>query len=228
MNLVSLSGGKDSTAMLLMMIERGIAVDKVVFVDTTKEFPQMYDHLEKLKRSISPLEITTIKIDFDYWFSEHIKTKGINKGSKGYGFPDIKNRWCTALKRGAILKEVSRLSDVTEFHGIASDEPERLKIGLSRNIRYPLVEWGISENQALEYCYSKGFDWGGLYHRFDRVSCWCCPFSRIWELRELYTGFPELWSKLLIMDRVSPRRFSYTKTVSDLDKRFKKEISRFY
>jgi len=41
MNIVSFSGGKDSTAMLLMMLEKGIPVDRVICVDTTKEFPQM-------------------------------------------------------------------------------------------------------------------------------------------------------------------------------------------
>lgn len=36
MNIVSFSGGRDSTAMLLMMLEKGITVDRVVCVDTTK------------------------------------------------------------------------------------------------------------------------------------------------------------------------------------------------
>ena len=49
-NVVSFSGGKDSTAMLLMMIERGIRVDQVVFCDTSKEFPAMYDHIELVKK----------------------------------------------------------------------------------------------------------------------------------------------------------------------------------
>lgn len=31
MNIVSLSGGKDSTAMLLMMVEKGIKIDKILF-----------------------------------------------------------------------------------------------------------------------------------------------------------------------------------------------------
>ena len=46
MNIVSFSGGKDSTAMLLMMIDKGITVDRIICVDTTKEFPQMYEHIK--------------------------------------------------------------------------------------------------------------------------------------------------------------------------------------
>ena len=46
---VSLSGGKDSTCMLLMMIEKQMPIDVVLFADTGMEFPEMYGHLEQLK-----------------------------------------------------------------------------------------------------------------------------------------------------------------------------------
>ena len=36
---VSLSGGKDSTAMLLLMIERDMPIDMVLSADTGMEFP---------------------------------------------------------------------------------------------------------------------------------------------------------------------------------------------
>ena len=45
---VSLSGGKDSSAMLLLMIERGMPIDMVLSADTGMEFPEMYEHLAKL------------------------------------------------------------------------------------------------------------------------------------------------------------------------------------
>lgn len=45
---VSLSGGKDSTAMLLLMIERGMPIDMVLYADTGMEFPEMYNHIAKL------------------------------------------------------------------------------------------------------------------------------------------------------------------------------------
>ena len=45
---VSLSGGKDSTAMLLLMIERDMPIDMVLYADTGMEFPEMYDHIAKL------------------------------------------------------------------------------------------------------------------------------------------------------------------------------------
>ena len=48
--VVSFSGGKDSTWMLLEMIRRGEHIDEVVFFDTGWEFPQMLAHVEKVKR----------------------------------------------------------------------------------------------------------------------------------------------------------------------------------
>ena len=210
--------------MLLMMLERGISVDRVICVDTTKEFPAMYEHIEKVQSMIEPLKIEIVKIDFDYWFGDHIKTRGKRKGETGYGFPDFRNRWCTTLKSQAVRKLQKTISqDSTQFHGIAFDEKHRTDKNPGRDIQYPLVEWGITEKQALEYCYSKGLDWGGLYEKFHRVSCWCCPLSRIGELRVLYNDFPELWKDLQEMDKKSFRRFRSDYSVNDLTKRFANE-----
>ena len=224
MNLVSFSGGKDSTAMLLMMIEKNIKIDKIVCVDTTKEFPAMYKHIGKVQ-DLCPIKIEVVKIDFDYWFSEHIKTKGKNKDKKGYGFPDFRNRWCTSLKRQAVhqIEKTIIGKDVVQFHGIALDEKERCDKNNGREIRYPLVEWGVTEKQALDYCYSKGLDWGGLYEKFHRVSCWCCPMSRICELRTLYHEFPELWKELVVMQEKSYRDFRPDYSVRGLEEKFMRE-----
>ncbi len=236
MNIVSFSGGKDSTAMLLMMIEKGIKVDRVICIDTTKEFPAMYRHIEKVQNYISPIEIEIVKIDFDYWFSEHIKIKGKLKGSKGYGWPDFRNRWCTSLKRERFILQVNNTahtsqrrkgvkkipSNVIEYHGIAFDEKERCKKD-QIFVKYPLVEWEITEKQALEYCYNKGLNWENLYEKFQRVSCWCCPLSKIGELRVLYNEFPELWKKLEEMDKKSFRKFKDVWTIDQLTERFKNE-----
>lgn len=224
MDIVSFSGGKDSTAMLLMMLEKGLPIDKVFCVDTTKEFPQMYKHIEKVQIMIEPVKIEIIKIDFDYWFGEHIKTKGKRKGERGYGFPDFRNRWCTALKRGAVKKlEETIPGESVQFHGIAFDEKERTLNNKGRNIRYSLIEWQVTEKQALDYCYSKGLDWGGLYEQFHRVSCWCCPLSRISELRILYNEYPILWKELEEMDKKSFRRFRSDYSVKDLSEKFTNE-----
>lgn len=51
-HIVQFSGGKDSTAMLLMMLEKYMQVDDIIFCDTGKEFPEMYEHINKVREYI--------------------------------------------------------------------------------------------------------------------------------------------------------------------------------
>ena len=51
-NIVSFSGGKDSTAMLLRMIELDYKIDKIVFADTGFEFPELYDYIKRVEDHI--------------------------------------------------------------------------------------------------------------------------------------------------------------------------------
>lgn len=56
-------------------------VDDIVFCDTGKEFPEMYEHIDKvekyIKRKITKL-IPNENNRFDYLMFDHIKTKGKN------------------------------------------------------------------------------------------------------------------------------------------------------
>lgn len=47
-NVISVSGGKDSTAMLLLAIERGTENIRPVFCDTGNEHPLTYDYVRYL------------------------------------------------------------------------------------------------------------------------------------------------------------------------------------
>jgi 3'-phosphoadenosine 5'-phosphosulfate sulfotransferase (PAPS reductase)/FAD synthetase len=236
-HIVSFSGGKDSTAMLLRMIETNMQIDRIICIDTTKEFPEMYEHIEKVQEYIKPLEIESIKIDFDYWFYEHIKTKGKNKGRKGYSWPDFRNRWCTALKSESFQRtsygdgnynprqrgRTKRINkNIVEYHGIALDEKNRSENNKDgRVIRYPLIDWKMTEQDNLEYCYSKGFDWDGLYEKMSRVSCYCCPLSRIGELKIVHKEYPELWKKMKKLDNKSYRKFRSDYSLTQLEDKFK-------
>ncbi|MBR0358180.1 MAG: phosphoadenosine phosphosulfate reductase family protein, partial [Selenomonadaceae bacterium] len=50
--VVNFSGGKDSTAMLLRLLELDMTVDEIIFCDTTAEFPQMYEHVDRVEKYI--------------------------------------------------------------------------------------------------------------------------------------------------------------------------------
>ena len=136
---------------------------------------------------------------------------------------DFRTRWCTiTLKIGVMKEYLNKIGDYIEYLGIAADEPKRTN-KIKANQRHPLYDWGITEKNALAYCYSKGFTWGGLYEKFDRVSCYLCPLQPLRELRKLYNEFPELWSEIKRLDKLSYRKFRADCSIDDLEKRFKGE-----
>ena len=229
--VVSFSGGKDSTAMLLRMMELGEHIDEVVCCDTYKEFPAMYRHIDKVKDVVehAGIKFTMLRNErsFDYLMFEHpVKRKTNVTSSNGYSWADARSRWCTFFLKLNVLnkyfKSMRREYDVIQCIGIASDESHRLErtFNLDENKRYPLVEWGMCEEDCLRYCYSLGYDWEGLYDIFGRVSCWCCPLKSLSELRTLRKNFPELWKELKDMDRRTWRKFKDRYSVEELEIRF--------
>lgn len=241
--IVSFSGGKDSTCMLLMMLEKGMQVDYILFCDTGLEFPQMYDHVQKVDEYIQKTygkSITYLKPlkSFEYYLLEKEKTRGKYKGNHGYGWSSPMNRWCTSMLKTAPVKRFMREHSFTSKNsimciGIAKDEPKRI-----RDKCYPLVDFGVTEEKALEYCYAHGFDWGGLYKERKRLSCWICPLQHINDLRLLYRNFPKLWNRLKeLNDKVIKkaheennilyefRQMTHTdRTLAQWEERFKKEL----
>ena len=234
--IVSLSGGKDSTAMLLMMLERGEKVHSAVFFDTGWEFPQMHDHIEKLTAHVwERYRIRTwtlhplLPLEYYMLHKPIVARQGPDKGKVhkiGWGWPTAKMRWCTGRKLAQIEYFQKQAPDIVACVGYAADEEDRVKEGSGAEERHPLIEWGITEADALEYCRDKGFHWDGLYDLFDRVSCFCCPLKRIGDLRILRKRFPDLWGKMLEWDKLQPdhvRGFKDDKTIHDLDRRFAEE-----
>ena len=226
-HIVSFSGGKDSTSMLLRMIELDMQIDEIRYFDCGSwEFPQMIEHINKVEEYIKrPITRMKYKYDFGYLFSRKTREKGTRSGKCGYGFPTMVYRWCTGKKTNVLAKGVDR-KNTTLYIGYAVDELSRTRPLSARKIpqKFPLIEWGWSEKECLEYCYSKGFNWNGLYKHFHRVSCWCCPFQGLKELRNLRKHFPVLWKRLLDMQEKSWNSFRMDgKTVLDLDKRFEME-----
>ncbi len=202
-NIVSLSGGKDSTAMLLMMLERKEPIHSVVFFDTGWEFPEMYDHIRLIEK-ITGLKVWTLnsRLPFLYWMTARPisstkkalaelkndklierwnEAKAYNNlpsmpGTKkgiidilggkihriGNSWPSSSRRWCTRQKVDSLNLFCKPIPNSVSMIGYAADEENRAKDNGKIPQRYPLIEWGVTEKEALQYCYDKGFDWGGF------------------------------------------------------------------
>lgn len=231
-HIVQFSGGKDSTCMLLMMLEKGMPVDDIIFCDTGMEFPQMYEHIDKVEQYIGR-KVTRLKPkhDYEFFMFEYIRTRGKLKGEKGFGWATMKCRWCTEWFKVEPTKMYLQGQKYLSYIGIAYDEPKRHE-KRKKNVIHPLFDWGITEKMALQTCYKHGFTWGGLYETFKRVSCWCCPLQPIGELRKLYHEYPALWQKLKEMDNRSIQQFCNVYgggkfradySVQQLEEKFKRE-----
>ena len=243
LHVISVSGGKDSTAAAIVMVEKDMPIDYAIFADTGMDFPEIRENIDKLDDYLlreRGIHITRLKHprSFEYlMFDVPIEqprsiAKRIERGLplRGYGWPGIRTRWCTGqLKTHLINREINRLKvgqTVRQYVGIAADEAWRCK-----DLKYPLVEHAITEAQALQMCYDHGFDFGGIYEVYNRCSCYCCPLQRISELRMLRKNHPDLWEKLRVMDERAREQFGpgplgqfkQRWSVAGLEERFAKE-----
>jgi 3'-phosphoadenosine 5'-phosphosulfate sulfotransferase (PAPS reductase)/FAD synthetase len=222
--ILSFSGGKDSTYLLLELIRRGCPLDEVLFFDTGWEYDVMYEHVERCKElcDINGIKFVTLHPDrsFDYMMFEHVT----RSGKQGYSWCGGPCRWGTRLKITAINKYIRRSGRCLVYVGIAADEVERLDREIAYYKRFPLVDWGITEEDCLRGCYEAGFDWGGMYEHLDRLSCKFCANKNLKELRNVRCYYPKVWGELKDYQTRTYRPYKGEgKSVFDLEKRFEFE-----
>lgn len=245
--IASVSFGKDSLAMLLRLIEEDWPLDAIVFYDTGMEFEAIYKIRDKVKVVLDAREIEYVELHpeeaFIYLMLDR-KVKYRNKEGYhyGYGWCGGNCRWGTTQKLKAIKKYKSTILDnVIDYVGIAADESDRFERAKQEGKRLPLVEWGMTEADCLQFCHEKGYYWLersfgtgidciDLYDILDRVSCWCCSNKNLKELRNVYHYLPQYWSKLSYLQGRIDRPFKGTyrgnpNGIFELEKRFEKEDS---
>jgi len=181
--------------MLLMMLERKEPIHSVYMFDTEREFPEIIEHIKQVEANTG-IKIQRIRdyLGFDFWENRYKK-------------PKSSGGWCTANKRDNCNKYVRlMLSDLdgngNECIGFSADEKHRAEGDTLLDkkkwpLRFPLIEWNISELDALDYCYSKGYDFNGIYKWMPskRVSCYDCPKQSQSDWEAIMEYHPELYEK---------------------------------
>lgn len=203
--IASVSFGKDSLAMLFILMKKQYKVDEVIFYDTGMEFQAIYDIRDKVKEMLENKNIKYTELKPNIPFLHKMLDIEVHKrdGSiqYGYGLCGGCCRWGTTEKNTTISKYLKRQygQNYKEYIGIASDEVKRIEKERNEHKLLPLVDWKMTEKDCLEYCYSKGFYWEEngirLYDILDRVSCWCCGNKNKTELDNMLEYLPDYYLK---------------------------------
>lgn len=205
--IASVSFGKDSLAMLLLLIENQYDLDEVIFYDTGMEFQAIYDIRDIIKGLLQKLNITYTELKPKESFTYKMLEKEVHKRNgqiqKGYGLCGGRCRWGTTEKNKTIEKYLKEKygQDYMEFIGIAFDETNRIEKERNKHKLLPLVDWKMTEKDCLEYCYNRGFYWKEngikLYDILDRASCWCCGNKNKKELENMRIYLPSYYLKYI-------------------------------
>ena len=200
--VASCSFGKDSLAMCLRLMEEGYPLDEIVFYDTGMEFQAVYAEKERFTPIFEGggISVTTLTPRKPFLWDMFARPVHARDGSlkPGYGWCGGPCRWGTTAKNA----EIARYSKGALIYvGIAADETDRPQEPAKR---YPLIEWGMTEADCLQYCYDHGAEWREgdvrLYDILSRVSCWCCRNKNKRELRAIRDYLPEYWERLLCLE----------------------------
>lgn len=145
--IASVSFGKDSLAMLLILLEKNMQLDEVIFYNTGMEFKAIYDTREKVKKLLKQRNIKYTELDPTVPFLYKMLEKTVHKRDKttqcGYGICGGRCRWGTSDKNIIITKYLKQQynENYCEYVGIATDEKKRIEKERTIHKILPLVEF---------------------------------------------------------------------------------------
>lgn len=211
--IASFSGGKDSAATIVLAHEYGEPLDEIVFAEVmyseniSGELPE---HINFVKNVAFPLFeswgyktkiLRTEKTYLDLFYHTLEKSKYQERIGKKAGFPMAGkcsvNRDCKVKAIRNYITEKDK-KQLTQYIGIAIDEPKRLK-RLDEGKVSLLEKYNYTEKMAK----SKAEEYGLLspcYKYSKRGGCWFCPNYTEAELRHLRNNHRGLWDELLRLE----------------------------
>ncbi len=207
-HILSLSGGKDSTALAIYLRDR-IPDLEYVFCDTEKELPETYEYLDTLEQYLGR-PVVRLKHDgrdFDHWLVVY----------GGY-LPSPQMRWCTKHLKIRPFERYVGDDDAVSYVGIRADEDRLGYLSTKPNIRarYPFKEDGIEKQDVLRILRESGLGLPRYYRWRSRSGCYFCFFQQRIEWVGLLENHPRLFQDAMRYEECSDsgERFTWVQSES--------------
>ena len=241
---LSFSGGKDSTASVILAHEHNEPLDTIVFCEVMYDLKNNIsgenpEHIKFIKEEAKPLfeswgyQVEILRanrdyLDFFHRIIMHPRKHMDHKGKK-FGFPVY---GMCGVKRDLKLKPIDQyyksISDeIIQYVGICADEKRRLTSLRNQPGRISLLEkYGFTEQMAREKCVEYGL-LSPSYQFSDRGGCWFCPNAKLAEHRIIKEKYPDVWNQFVALedeDNVANYKFNvFGKTLHEIDNELKQK-----
>lgn len=190
-HIVTLSGGKDSTALALYLREKHPETDyEYLFCDTHKELPETYEYLARIEARLGRPIVRLASEHGDRGFDHFLKLYG--------GFlPSPSARWCTRLLKIEPFEKYVGDDPTLLYVGIRADENRGGYISTKPNITavFPFKEDGLAKGDVLRLLETSGVGVPKYYEWRSRSGCYFCFFQQRGEWVRLRREHPDLYEK---------------------------------
>jgi len=186
---VSYSGGKDSLATLLLVLEVGFRPD-LLFINTGLELPETVENVERV---VEEYDLKLVSFDAGDAFYRALEY---------FGPPGKDFRWCCKIcKLGPAARLIKREypNGLLSFIGQRQYESRQRK-EKGRKWINPWVpnQKGVSPIQRWNaltvwlYLFSRDAPFNPWYERgLERIGCWLCPASSVADLNRIRDGYED-------------------------------------
>lgn len=235
---VSWSGGKDSTASIILAHEHNEPIDTILFSEVMYDLKRGISgenprHIQFIKEVAIPLfeswgyKVEILRADRDYldFFNRVIEKprKHLDHKGKKFGFP-VYGR--CGVKRDLKIKPIedyykSIKEPIKQYVGICIDEPDRLESLHKQKDKVSLLEkYGYTEEMAKLKCIEYGL-LSPCYELSKRGGCWFCPNAKLAEHIEIKKLYPDIWDEFIKLENdenVAHDKFNpFGRTLHEID-----------
>ncbi len=242
--ITSWSGGKDSTASIILEHIHGLPPSDIIFSEVMFDKKrgisgELPEHIDFVKHKAIPVfeswghKVEILHADKDYLdvFYNVIKhSKVSERNGKFSSFPlggmCAVNSQCKISPIKKFFKQFSK-SEIIQYVGIAADETNRLSNLEKRRQVSLLAKYGYTEKMCFDLCEEYGL-LSPIYDKRKRGGCWFCPNQSCKDFARLKVNHNALWGeleKLSHTENLVSYGFKYGKSFAEVDREVDRIIS---